>query len=64
MFYVANVIKFSVFLELLWNSTLIIHYKLNRFWPPWANQFDICALLFVGCDRFTPLYKIVLYLYG
>ena len=44
MFYVANVITFIVVLELLWKPTLIIRYKLNRFWYPQVNQFDICAL--------------------
>ena len=39
MFYVANVIKFSVFLVLLWKSNLIVCYKLNIFRPPRVNQF-------------------------
>ena len=45
MFYVASVIIFSVFLELLRKSTLLVHYKLKRFLPPQVSQFDISALL-------------------
>ena len=45
MFYVYIVITFSVFLELLWKSTLLMSCKLHMFRPPWMNQFDICALL-------------------
>ena len=47
MFYVANIITCIVFFELLWISTLIVHYKLNRFRTP-LNQFEICALSFGG----------------
>ena len=39
MFYVASVIEFSAFLELLWNHTLLVRYKLNRFRPPWVEPF-------------------------
>ena len=59
MFYVANVITFTVFLELLWKFTLLLRYKLNIFRPPWMNQFDICALLFGGYTMFIPLGKMV-----
>ena len=59
MFYIAIVIKFSTFSELLWKSTLLLRYKLIRFWPPWVSQFDIFALLFGGYARFIPLDKIV-----
>ena len=38
MFYVANVITFSVFLDILQKSTVLIRYKLNRFRTPWVNQ--------------------------
>ena len=34
VFYVASVITFSVFLELLRKPTLIVRYKLNIFRPP------------------------------
>ena len=63
MFYVATVIAFRTFWELLWRSTLLVCYKLNRFQPPRTYQFDICALLLGGYDRFVPLDKIVLYSY-
>ena len=59
-FYVANVIIFSTFSELLWKSTLIVRYKLNSFRPPRANQFYIYALLFDSYTRFTLLDKMVL----
>ena len=61
MFYVANVITLSVVLELLLKFTLLVRYRLNIFRPPWVNQFDIRALLFVGYDRFIPLHKMVFY---
>ena len=61
MFYVANAMKFSVFLELLWNSALLLRYKLNIFHPLRMNQFDMCALLFGGYTRFILLDKMVLY---
>ena len=63
MFYVANVITFSVFSELLWKFTLLVHYKLNRFQPPQVNQFDSRALLYGSYDRFIPLYKMAFYGY-
>ena len=44
MFYVASVIPFIVFLELLWKPNLLICYKLNGFRPPRVNQFYIRAL--------------------
>ena len=44
MFYVANVITFSVFMEILQKSTLLISYKFNRIWTPWVNH-----LIFVHC---------------
>ena len=59
MFYVANVITFSIFLELVWESTLLLRYKLNRFRPPHVNQFDIHALLFRGYIRFILLDKMI-----
>ena len=59
MFYVANIITFSVFLELLWKFTLLVRNKLNILRPPRVNQVDICALLFGGYDGFTPLDKVV-----
>ena len=34
MFYIASVITFSVFSELLRKSTLFVHYKLNSFRLP------------------------------
>ena len=55
MLYVDNVITSSVFLEIMWNSTLLIHYKLNSFRPPGVKQFGICALLFVFYAKFIPL---------
>ena len=42
---------------------LLVRYKLNRFWPPRVNQFDISALLFGGYASFTPLDKMVFYDY-
>ena len=45
MFYVSIVITFSIFLELLFNYTLLVFYKLNKFLPPRVNQFNIRALL-------------------
>ena len=45
MFYVANVIKFSVLSELLWKSTILVRYKVNSFRPPSVNQLYIRALL-------------------
>ena len=45
MFYVASVITFNVFLELLWKPTLFVHYKLNGFRSPQVIQIDIRALL-------------------
>ena len=44
LFYESNVIIFSIDLELLWKPTLLIRYKLNIFWYPRVNQFDIFAL--------------------
>ena len=61
MFYVANVIKFSAFSELLRKSNLLLSYKLSRFRNTRLNQFDISALLFGGYVRFIPLDKMVLY---
>ena len=59
MFYVANVITFSVFVELLWKFTSLVRYKLNRFRPPRVNQFYICALKFGGYARLIPLFLYV-----
>ena len=59
MFYVANVIKFSVFSELLQKCTLLVRYKLNIFGPPRVDQFDICSRLFGGYARFIPLSELV-----
>ena len=61
MFYVASVIKFIIFLELLWNYTLLICYNFNIFCSPRVKHFDIYALLFGGYARFILLYKMVLY---
>ena len=33
--------------------------QVNRFRPPWVNQFDIRALLFCGYARLIPLDKMV-----
>ena len=63
MLCVANVITYIVVLELLWKFYSLVHYKLNRFLPPQVKQFDICALLFGGYDRFVPLNKMVFYGY-
>ena len=58
MYYLASVIAFSVFLELLWRSTLLICYRLNRFQCPQVNQFDICELLFLQVGQIhTILYN-------
>ena len=62
MFYVASVIIFGVFSELLWKSTLLVRYKLNWFRPPWVNQFESCALLFGGYARIMLIDKMV-YIY-
>ena len=59
MFYIASVITFGIFLELPWKSTLLVFCKLNIFWHPQVNQFDIIALIFGGYARFTPLDKMV-----
>ena len=59
MFYVANVITFSVFSYLLCKSTLLVCYQFNRLRPPQVNQFDISALLFGGYARFILLGKMV-----
>ena len=59
MFYVASVITFSVFSELLWKSIFLVRYKLNIFRPPRVNQFDILALLLSAYSRFVPLDKMV-----
>ena len=61
LFYVDSVITFGVFSELLWKSTLLVCYKLNRFHPPQVNQFDISLFLFGGYARFVLLDKMVLY---
>ena len=63
MFYVANVITLSAFLELLWKFTLLVRYRLNITRPPRVNQFDIHALLFGGYSRFITLDKMVFYGY-
>ena len=55
MFYVANVITFSVFLELLWKFALLVRFRINRFQPPRVEQFDIRARLFDSYDRFIPV---------
>ena len=63
MFYLANVIIFSVVLELLWKSTLLVRYKLNILRYLRVNQFDIRALFFSGYAMFIMLDKIV-YIYN
>ena len=55
MFYVAIFITFSVFLESLCKFALQVSFTLNIFRPSQENQFDICALLFIGYARFVPL---------
>ena len=62
MFYLSNVIIFTVSLELLWKVTLFERYRLNRFRPPWVNQFDIRARLFGGYTRFIPIYELIIIL--
>ena len=59
MFYKASIIKFSLILELLWKSTLLVHYKLNRFRFLQVNQLDIHLLLLGVYDRLIPLDKMV-----
>ena len=59
IFYVDTIINFSFFLELLWKSTLLVRYKLNKFRSPQVNQFDICAVLYGSYARFVPLDKMV-----
>ena len=59
MFYVASVITFRIFLELLRKSNLIVNYRFNCFQPPRVNQFGICALLFGGYVRFIQLDKMI-----
>ena len=59
MFYVANVINFSVFLELPSKFNLLLRYKFKIFRHPQVNKFDIQALLFGGYTRFIPLVKMV-----
>ena len=61
MFYIASVITFSLFLELRWKSTLLVHYKLNRFRILQVDQFDIRALLFGAYARFVKVDQMVLY---
>ena len=63
MFHIASVITFGVFLELLWKSNLLVRFRLNRFWPPRMNQFDIRELLSGRYARFIPSDKIV-YIYN
>ena len=57
MCYVASVITFSIFLELLQKSTLLVRYKLIKSGQHRLNQFDIRALLFGVYARFLLLYK-------
>ena len=57
MFYIVNVITFSVFWELLWKSTLLVCYRLNRLRPPLVNQFDICAQLI---QRLRQVHNVIL----
>ena len=44
-FYVDSIIKICIFLKLLQKSTLLVSYKLNRFWPPRVRT----SLIFVHC---------------
>ena len=61
MFYVANVIEFSVFLDLLCTFNLLVGYRLNRFWSQQLNQFDTHALLLGGYVSLILLDKMVFY---
>ena len=61
MFHVANVIKFSLSLELLRKSALLLRYKLNIFHILRMNQFDICTLIFGGYTSFILLDKMFSY---
>ena len=48
MFYVASVIAFSAFLELLRMPNILVPYKLDIFRPTRLNFFDVRELLFGG----------------
>ena len=52
MSYLASVITVSVFLELLWKSSLLVCSKLNIFRCPQVNQFDL-----VDCYLSVPPYS-------
>ena len=43
MSYVASVIAFSIFLDLLWKSTYLYFTRKIHKNPPQLNQFDVCA---------------------
>ena len=46
MFYVVSVTTFSIFLKLLWISTLLVLHKLNRFRPPHVEtDWYLCAVI-------------------
>ena len=46
MFYVASVITFSIFSELLWRQTLVLCYNLYRFRPPLIESiWCFCTLV-------------------
>ena len=54
MFYVDTVITFSVFLELLWGSNLIIHYNLNIFSASMGDPFwYLCAVIWKMPDLYS-----------
>ena len=57
MFYVASIITFSVFLELLWMPTLLVRYSIIGPGLYGLNQFYISSLLFGRYARFILLDK-------
>ena len=59
MYYVASVIKFNEFLELLWKNTLLVCSNLNRFRPPWVKPVLYSCTLFGLHASVVLLYKMV-----
>ena len=63
MFYVANVIIFSVFLELLWKPNLLIRYNLNRFQPPQVEPvLYSCTVVRLICQVHKTRYDNIIWL--